>query len=143
MEIRSATPGDVEAVTDLLRAAGLPVSDLSEELVGNFLVASVGSSVAGCIGLEAFSNTGLLRSLVVGPGFRDAGVGRLLVTALEARARRRGIEELWLLTIDAERYFASLGYSSERRSQAPEAIRHTAEFSRLCPGNAILMKKEI
>lgn len=143
LDIRPAVPGDLEAVVNLLLAAGLPVKDLSGNLIEDFLVASTGSSLAGCIGLEVFSNTGLLRSLVVDPQFREAGLGRLLVAELEARARRRGITALWLLTIDADRYFATLGYSLEQRDRAPEAIRRTAEFSLLCPGDAVLMKKTI
>ncbi len=84
-----------------------------------------------------------MRSLVVAPGSRAAGLGRLLVAALEAHARRRGLTELWLLTIDAERYFRALGYTAKERSEAPRAIRQTAEFTLLCPGNATLMQKTI
>jgi amino-acid N-acetyltransferase len=86
---------------------------------------------------------GLLRSLVVDPGSRAAGVGRQLVAELEAHAGRSGIEELWLLTIDADRYFRALGYTVKERGEAPAAIRRTAEFSRLCPGDATLMHKAI
>jgi amino-acid N-acetyltransferase len=138
-----ARSGDLEALTNLLRTAGLPVEDVSEELIGHFLVASTGASLVGCIGLEIFSSIGLLRSLVVDGEFRGAGVGRLLVLALEAYARQRGIGELWLLTIDADRYFDKLGYCVRQRDEAPEAIRRTAEFSLLCPADAVLMNKEI
>ena len=127
----------------LLHAAGLPVEDFSESIFGDFLVASSGPVVAGCIGLESFPTIGLLRSLAVDPGVRDAGIGRRLVGELEARASRRGIEELWLLTIDADRYFSKLGYRVQERHAAPEVIRQTAEFSRLCPDDAVLMKKKL
>ena len=127
----------------LLRAAGLPAEDFSEKLVGNFLVASDGPSVVGGIALEAFADVGLLRSLVVDPGVRSRGVGRLLVSELEAHAGRSGIRELWLLPIDADRFFLGLGYRVQEREQAPDAIRRTAEFSLLCPDNAILMKKRL
>jgi GNAT superfamily N-acetyltransferase len=76
---------------------------------------------------------GLLRSLAVDPDFRDGGVGRMLVRELEAHASRLGINELWLLTIDGV----------QERDKAPAAIRRTAEFSLLCPDDAILMKKTI
>jgi amino-acid N-acetyltransferase len=143
IDIRPARPGDFGAVTSLLRGAGLPVEDLAGERMTDFLVASTGASLAGVIGLEAFPQLGLLRSLVVDPNSRAAGVGRLLVAALEAHARRRGLTELWLLTIDADRYFQALGYVAAERDAAPQAIRETAEFSQLCPGTAILMRKTL
>lgn len=143
LAIRVARAADLAAATSLLRAAGLPVEDFSEDLVGNFLVASTGPSVVGCIGLEPLSNVGLLRSLAVDPDFRDGGVGRMLVGALEAHASRRGINELWLLTIDADGFFSRLDYRVQERDKAPAAIRRTAEFSLLCPDDAILMKKTI
>lgn len=143
MDIRPARAGDFEVATKLLQASGLPVDDLSAQRIGNFLAASIDGALVGFIGLESFPNIGLLRSLVVDPGTRDAGLGRLLVTELEARARQSGITELWLLTIDADRYFSKLGYQVQERHAAPEVIRRTDEFSTLCPGDAVLMKKTI
>jgi len=111
--------------------------------MADFIIASRGDSPAGAIGVEAFSHVGLLRSLVVDPESRAEGIGRLLVAALEAHARCHGLTELWLLTIDADRYFRALGYTAKERSEAPSAIRETAEFSRLCPGTAVLMWKAL
>lgn len=142
-EIRQAHAADMAAATNLLRAAGLPADDLSAQLLENFLVATSGTEIVGMIGLEPFPEVGLLRSLVVGPGTRGRGVGRLLVAELEARARRLGLSELWLLTIDADPYFSILGYRVQDRGRAPEAIRGTAEFSTLCPGDAVLMMKTV
>ena len=141
--IRPAGAADLEAATELLRTAGLPVDDLSAELLENFLVATSNTGVVGLIGLEPFPGVGLLRSLVVDPGTRGASVGRRLVAELEASARQRGVSELWLLTIDADRYFSALGYRVQDRGRAPDAIRGTAEFSSLCPGDAVLMMKTL
>lgn len=143
VDIRPARATDFDAVTNLLRGAGLPVEDLAVERMKDFIVATSDGSLAGVIGLEAFQQVGLLRSLVVDPDSRAAGVGRLLVAALEADARRRGLTDLWLLTIDANRYFQALGYLARERHLAPQAIRETAEFSQLCPGTATLMQKTI
>ena len=142
-EIRPGRAADIEQAISLLRAAGLPAADFSDEFIGNFLVATAGPSVVGCIGLEPFANVGLLRSLVVDPDYRGGGLGRLLVSELEAHARRGGIRELWLLTIDADQFFFGLGYRVRKREQAPDGIRRTEEFSLLCPDDAILMKKRL
>jgi amino-acid N-acetyltransferase len=63
------------------------------------------------------------------------------VSALEANAYCNGVRDLWLLTIDAERYFESLGYKMMSRESAPDSIRNSEEFSGLCPDGAYLMRK--
>jgi N-acetylglutamate synthase-like GNAT family acetyltransferase len=143
VDIRRACPEDFESARTLLLASGLPVEDLSESRMESFLVATSGASMIGLVGLEVSSGVGLLRSLVVAPGSRAAGVGRLLVGEVEAYASCRGIAELWLLTTDADRYFQALGYAARKRNEAPRAIRQTAEFALLCPGDATLMQKTI
>jgi len=143
LEIRGATAADFPALRRLLQAAGLPVEDLTADTMRTFLVAAIGDRIAGLIGLEQYVKVGLLRSLVVSPAFRNAGLGRLLVAALESLAAGLGVRELWLLTIDAERYFATLGYTVQERAMAPTSIRRTREFAGLCPGDAVLMRKKI
>lgn len=139
--IRPARRGDLDAARTALDGAGLPVSDLSVAHLA--FVAEAGDRFVGVIGLESFGVIGLLRSLVVLAEARSEGVGRLLVAALEALARDQGVEALWLLTIDADSYFTRLGYRVMDRSTAPTAIQDTAEFSGLCPGDAVLMSKDL
>ena len=119
----------------------MPTADVT---VSTFtFVAESDSGVCGAIGLESFPPAGLLRSLVVDPDGRGAGVGRKLVSALERHARELGIDELWLLTIDADGYFETLGYVRRSRDDAPDTVRGTKEFSSLCPGDAVLMSKRL
>ena len=141
--IRAATAADFDAAVELLSQARLPVEDLSAEAIDGFLVASIDDTVAGLIGLQQFDEVGLLRSLVVGNDYRRAGLGRVLVAALESQANSDGVRELWLLTIDADAWFAELGYMTQSREHAPDAIRQTVEFSSLCPGDAVLMHKRL
>jgi len=139
--IRAATAQDLPAALQLLRDAELPVADLCAGRLA--LVAYKQQDVQGIIGLESFENLGLLRSLVVSRADRGSGVGAALVTALEAACQERGLQELWLLTIDADPFFGRLGYAVRSRDAAPDAIRGTEEFSKLCPGDAVLMSKEL
>ncbi len=141
LTIRPATAMDLEATFELLENAGLPVSDLSAEMLT--LVAEKNNNFQGVIGIEAFEDIALLRSLVVSADARGAGIGPALVTALEVSSRADGVVELWLLTIDADRFFAKLGYETRDRADVPDAIRNTAEFSSLCPGDAVLMSKRL
>jgi amino-acid N-acetyltransferase len=139
--IRPATPVDLNAAVELLQGAGLPVADLSAERLA--LIAETDEIIQGVIGLELFGKTALLRSLAVASGARGAGIGPALVTALETSCMTDGVKELWLLTIDADAFFLKLGYETRERSEAPEAIRNTEEFRGLCPGDAVLMSKNI
>lgn len=143
MIIRPGASEDFATVTAWLRAAELPAADIDEAHMTNFLVAVIDDAPAGIVGLEQYENTGLLRSLVVDPAARSGGIGRRLVAALEANSKSLGVEELWLLTIDADAYFASLGYTIIERDAAPDSIRTTTEFSKLCPGDAALMMKKL
>ncbi len=126
-----------------LDAAGLPLEDLTAAHMRNFLIATAGNAAVGMIGLEQFNDIGLLRSLVVEPSSRRHGAGRALVAALEKQATSAGVRELWLLTIDADEYFARLGFETMSRDAAPAAIQMTEEFSSLCPGDAVLMRKKL
>ena len=143
--VRDARQNDWQEVQLLLDAAGLPVTDLGPEQLVDFMVAerpgTGQSKTLGIIGLQRFNQTALLRSLVVSQDDRKSGLGRRLVSAVEANACCAGVKDLWLLTIDAERYFESLGYKMMSRESAPDSIRNTQEFSGLCPDGAYLMRK--
>lgn len=141
MLIRDATAADLPFALEQLGAAGLPTGDLTPDHLA--LAAESDAGLAGVIGLERFGDVALLRSLVVSPGARGAGVGRALVQALESSARAQGFRELWLLTIDAGAFFSGLGFIERDRDSAPHAIRGSAEFSSLCPADAVLMSKDL
>ena len=141
LTIRPANRADLETAVGFLRDAGLPVSDLSADHLA--FVAEFNGRFSGVIGLETCGDVGLLRSLLVASESRRGGIGPALVTALEVSCIADGMNELWLLTIDAEQFFSRLGYEIRDRSQAPDVIRSTPEFSGLCPGDAHLMSKRL
>jgi len=139
--LRQARDVDWEAISALLAESGLPSSDLGPDKLGAFLVAEDAGELAGLIGLQIFGTTGLLRSLVVAPKARRAGLGGKLVGALESAAQTAGIRDLWLLTIDAQRFFERQGFTIVERERVPDSIRDTDEFTGLCPSSAYLMHK--
>ena len=144
MKIVRANRDDWNAVHSLLTAEDLPTDDMRPDDLGHFLVArqdGAGHSVIATIGLQLFGSVGLLRSLVVGREERNSGLGAELVAALEATAVECAIEVLYLLTIDADRFFARLGFATVVRAEVPDIIRSTREFSELCPDDAIVMRK--
>ena len=141
IEIRSPRASDYLPVRQMLSDANLPVDDLSPEHLA--FVASDDDQPVAAIGCEKLGDVWLLRSLVVSEGQRSRGLGAKLVNALEADAREQGVGEVWLLTIDADGFFESLGYQRRERDETPEAIRGTEEFSDLCPASAVLMSRSL
>ena len=141
ISIRAARVSDWPRGQALLQAAGLPVDDLDENKLIDFLVAEKANQVVGMIGVENFGAVGLLRSLVVAEDVRGLGVGEQLVSALEAAAVAADVTQLWLLTIDAQDFFIRFGFSVVERAGAPNPIQATEEFSELCPDSAHLMVK--
>ncbi len=145
IETSVARPEDRANLISLLEQAGLPTDDVTPALVAALTVAKdvATREIAGLVGLERFGEVGLLRSLVVAPAARGSGLGRQLVEHAEHSAKEAGISQLWLLTIDADRFFAAYGYREASRDDAPASIRESREFSELCPDDAVLMNKSL
>ncbi len=145
MLIEIARAGDLGAITALLREAQLPSSDLDTAKLVHFLVLRDADSarVLGAVGFEPHGSVALLRSLVVAPAQRGGGHGAALVSAIEARARKSGIGELYLLTTTADAFFARLGYARTARESAPDVLQATTEFAALCPASAVCMHKTL
>jgi amino-acid N-acetyltransferase len=137
--LRSASLDDLPVVRELLRAASLP-EDV-EPHFANFLVAERNGAVVGAVGLELLGQRALLRSLVVGTGSRNIGMGTSLAEEAIRRARSASINELFLLTIDAADFFERLGFEHLPHADAPPEVRATREFSELCPSTARLMRR--
>lgn len=99
--------------------------------------------IIGAVGIEVYGKCGLLRSLVVKADERKHGLGAQLTLNLESRARRQGIDTLYLLTTTAEKFFTAQGYQRFERTRVPEEISATAEFKLLCPSTAVCMYKQL
>ena len=142
MILRPLLPGEEPQVRSLLAAASLPVADLDDTHV-DFIIAADGLDAVGAIGLETFGDVGLLRSLVVRADARGGGLGGKLVDAMEAHARRHGLQQLVLLTQTAAPFFAARHYRVIERHAAPASVQASAEFRSLCPASATCMTKSL
>jgi amino-acid N-acetyltransferase len=142
MKFRAATARDLDAVEGLLSASKLPLDGVKENF-SSFVVAEDEGKIAGAIGLEKFGSVALLRSAVVSPEHRGSGVGRRLVERVLESAAKDGIEELFLLTTTAEKYFPRFGFSNTSRSDVPLSLKASAEFQGACPDTAVVMKRRI
>ena len=135
---------DKQGVLDLLAGVELPVEDLTDETMKNFMVArSEDHSIIGVVGIEMFQENGLLRSLAVQPAYRGKGLGSQLTRKIESFARNNGIKTLYLLTMTAADFFSKFTYQVIQRNWAPETIQNTAEFNNLCPVSAVCLFKTL
>lgn len=130
-------------VKELLDAAKLPTSDLTEAHCRHFFYAGDSLKPDGIVGLEVRADAALLRSLVVRDAARGTGLGSALVAHAEEHARAQGARALYLLTTTAESFFAARGYAKAAREQAPPAIRTTREFAGICPASSAFMHKPL
>lgn len=135
-----ATPSveEREAVLAMLRAAALPVEGLDEHWATT-LVAREGGAVVGSVTVEPHGAVALLRSLVVDPGRRGEGLGAALVAAARERASAAGADDVYLLTTDAQEWFAGHGFAEAPRDEAPAALTASREWSLGCCRHATLM----
>jgi N-acetylglutamate synthase-like GNAT family acetyltransferase len=111
----SATGSDLPAIEALLTDCHLPTDGIGL-LTDTCLVAKIDSKLVGTVALEPYGRSALLRSLAVAPGCRGRSLGRSLCARMVSHARLLGVEQLCLLTPDAERYFAALGFKRIERS---------------------------
>jgi amino-acid N-acetyltransferase len=75
MDIRSAIPGDLRDIQDLLRAVDLPAEDRTPAHLAHFLIGRGGRRLVGVVGMEPTGDGALLRSLAVRPAHQGEGEG--------------------------------------------------------------------
>lgn len=136
--LRPAEPSDWAAIEQLLMANKLPLAGARDHLEA-FVVAQDGSELVGCAGAELRGELALLRSVAVAPSRQGEGIGRQLVVAMLAQAKARGLKTLALLTTTARDWFQGFGFRLTDSSQAPAALKASAEFQGACPASAEFM----
>lgn len=141
-DYRLAGPSDLAAVQQLLAAHGLIHEDVARHL-HTFVLARVGGVLAGTAGLEVHGCRGLLRSVCVAAPYRGQAIGAALCDRVEALAASLGLRELYLLTTDAEAYFARRGYRPVDRARVPADVGRAEQFARLCPSTAVCMVRPL
>src|SRR5688572_8229768 len=79
--------------------------------------------VMGCGALKEYSpSVAEVAAIAVATDAQGSGLGRRIVTAVEDLARKRGIPEVFALTLEPE-FFVAMGYQRVDRARYPEKIR--------------------
>jgi amino-acid N-acetyltransferase len=138
VEICGAERDQLPEIFQLLKACQLPKEGLATHL-SKTLVAQRGSEIVGCSALEVHQELALLRSVAVKPSFRKRGLGLKLTRAALDLARESQVMKVYLLTETASTFFSKLGFVRVPRSDVPEKIKRSVEFTTLCPKTATVM----
>jgi N-acetylglutamate synthase-like GNAT family acetyltransferase len=64
----------------------------------------------------------------------------LVVAATLRQVARAGVREVYLVTTDAEGFFARCGFRTIQREELPEAVAAHRQITRECPSTAPVMK---
>ncbi len=143
MDIFNEPVANIEKILSFLAKVNLSVSDISISDPPLFFSIRLNSVLIAVIGLEMFGKDGLLRSLAVSETYRGQHLAQRLVQFAEHYALEHGITTLYLLTTTASGFFNKLGYSSASKSEAPQEISETAQFSTLCPESSAFLKRRL
>ena len=148
LKIERALVSDHAAIVVLLEEVELPPDGIEDHLEDFFIIrhpeAVAGPEfLIGSVGIEAYGESALLRSLAVHPDYQKRGVGRALITDGLKFARRNGMKTLYLLTDTARDYLVSLGFQETSRDTVPQKIRDTIEFSSLCPSTSTCLSMSL
>ena len=92
--------------------------------IADYLVAvDARGRVLACGALKEYSpSVAEVAAIAVSPDAQGLGLGRRIVMAVEELARKRGIPEVFALTLEP-RFFEALGYQRVDRARYPEKIR--------------------
>ena len=135
MDLRPRTAEDLPDVTRLLAGERLPADGL--ERTRGWVVQAQGR-VVGHVALETTPDAAVLRSLVVDPAHRGAGLANRLLDVAEAAAGGRA---LVLKTETVGPWVQRRGYLRASREQLPASVLGTTQFEgALCACCPIYLK---
>lgn len=122
-----------------LHGADLPAEDVAEPGQSFFAFRDAGGTPVGFGGYLLAGGDALLRSIVVLSSRRRRGLGSEILSQLLAGVGAAGARAAWLLTMDADGFFARRGFERKERAEAPPAIAAAPQFTSICPASAVLM----
>ena len=129
-EIRRARPGDADAISRLISVFAAEALMLQRTpamvdlAIDDYVVATDAfGQVVGCGALKEYSpSVAEIAAIAVSRDVHGCGVGRAIVEAVEDLANKRGVYDVFALTLQPE-FFSAIGYQRVDRARYPEKIR--------------------
>lgn len=130
IHVRAARLAEAEAIAELNNSfadAALMLSRSAESVamaIDDYVVAVTSrGKVVGCGALKEYSpSLAEVAAIAVATEVHGRGLGRQIVAAVEELARKRGIADVFALTLQPK-FFEALGYEQTERANYPEKIR--------------------
>ena len=138
-QTRPATGPDLPQIASLLHAGGL-IAGAARERVGRTVVADLDRIPIATASWEPVEGATLLRSVAIAPEHRRTGVGTLVVAAALRRIHESGARDVFLVTENAEGFFASCGFRTIPHEELPDSLADHPQVSRECPASAPTMR---
>lgn len=142
-DVRIANNPDKVKLKHLLEQNNLPVDDIETLDLQHFFGAQSTDRLLGVAGMEPYGSDALVRSLSVRADAQGQGIATALLKHLEQHAVSLGVQQTYLLTETADRFFIRHGYTIVPRATAPAGIQQSSQFSVLCPASAKFMHKAL
>ena len=128
LRVRKAILSDVRPLLGLINGYAsmgimLPRTEAElSETIRDFTVAEAGGRLVGCAALHFYGpGTGEVRSLAVDPEWKNHGVGRRLMVAIEAEARANGLHSMFAFTY-VPGFFGKFGFVEVGRETLPSKV---------------------
>jgi UDP-N-acetylmuramate: L-alanyl-gamma-D-glutamyl-meso-diaminopimelate ligase len=136
-----ATAEDLPGTKDLLDETALSYPDMDEHLHEILVLREQGQNrVVGCVAMEIYDDSGVLRSLATSPARRGEGLGWMLADAAIGRARRRGARRVYLITESASDFFAEkFGFQTVARELVDAAVLDGSTQFRNAKGTTMVL----
>jgi len=140
-DLQPISPSD-ENFLKALDEAGMPRDDLADSRGEYFALADDEGHALGYCGYENLDGgRALIRSCVVPRARRRHGVGHAMMGALIDKLAAEDLRDLYLFTMDADRFFAKFGFEILDRGAAPDAVRATSQFNMDCCAGCPFMRR--
>ncbi|MEH7415899.1 hypothetical protein V7266_11515 [Neobacillus drentensis] len=144
--IRKANQEDLANLREFLTRANLGTEGLTAETVDCFLLLeNPDGTIRGSLGMEAFNEHGMLRSLVVSPGQADKEIF-VLFDQMVQLAKEKGMKSLFLATNKrvALPFFELMGFQKIEQAALPTEFNHSEHIRHvLNVDNSLFLKFSI
>ncbi|MGL1901049.1 MAG: arsenic resistance N-acetyltransferase ArsN2 [Fibrobacterales bacterium] len=137
--IITAQPLHMPDIEVLLNNGNLPIQDINDPSI----TFKIDKNINGVIGYQKFTNSALLRSLMVKTEAQNRGIAQKLINSALNELKSLNIAYVYLLTTTAHTYFSRHGFYTTSREEAPLEITTTAQFRSICPDSAHFMSKPL
>jgi N-acetylglutamate synthase-like GNAT family acetyltransferase len=142
LHITAIDQADYASLAKVLAENNLLTGDLESAQNRFFAFEDNNNWRVGVGGLEIYGDAAILRSFLTVAAHRGTGLGGQMLEELLGVARRFGISDVYLFTVEAEEFFAKHQFERAMRENAPFAITASRQFIEHC-NNATFMHRAL